>query len=72
MRVLLRDSKTSLYYAGFNQWAAEDRNGVRFSDLSQALDLCERDRLDGMDIVLLSESPRSEFLMPVSQVHAHR
>jgi hypothetical protein len=67
MKVILRSTRTGLFYAGPDQWT-EDRTGaVDFQQTDLALDRVAEARLQGIEVLMHFEDP--SFDIPLNIVN---
>jgi hypothetical protein len=57
MRVLLRQTKTSVYYAGPDQWATDAKQARDFEEVDRAIQVQRQERLANVEIVLRFDDP---------------
>ena len=65
MRVLLRQTKTRLYYAGPQGWTGDCNNAVDLEEVTKALALGHEAKLAGLEVVLSYEDPLCDLILPV-------
>ena len=64
MKVLLRETKTSLYYIGSNQWTADPRQARDFEQVEAAIRHHAEEPLAGMEVVLYDDL-FSDLVLPL-------
>ena len=65
MKVLLRNTETRLYYAGNDQWTGDATQARDFEHVEHATRTHQRDRLKGMEAVLVYSTPPCELVLPL-------
>ena len=65
MRVLLRNCRTNLYYAGLNPSGADHERALDFRNVSSAAKFTFEQSLPDMEIVLRYDSCAAEIPLPV-------
>jgi len=65
MRVLLRQITTNLFYVGEGQWTYESETAKDFETLAEAERCAIREKLEGMELVLLNKHPHWEAFWPL-------
>ncbi len=63
MKVLLRQTKTSLYYVGTSQWSTNAKQARDFEEVEQAVQLQRHEQLANVEIVLSFDAPRCDAVM---------
>lgn len=69
MRVLLRKTNNSHYYAGKNQWTVDPRYARDFEQVETAIQLHRDERLAGVEVVLSFDDPLCELALPIQAAH---
>jgi len=57
MKVLLRGTKTGLYYVGPNEWTADAKQALDFDEVEKAVQLNRKEQLADMEVVLSFDDP---------------
>ena len=65
MRVLLRQTKTKLYYVSLHQWIAEAKGAFDFDDVERAIKLSRDANLTEMEVVLSYDDPSCDLVLPI-------
>jgi len=65
MKVLLRKAKTSLYYAGTDQWATDPRQARDFDQVEEAIRLQREEHLMDVEVVLSFDDPLCNCVLPI-------
>lgn len=65
MKVFLRNSKTSRYYVGNNQWTADSRYARDFEQVEQAIQCHQDAELTDVEVVLSYEDPLCNLVLPL-------
>lgn len=68
MKVLLRDTRTGLFYAGDEQWTKEQTDATDFEAPDRALDQVTLAKLEAVEVVVHFEE--SSFDIPLTIVSA--
>ena len=69
MKVLLRGTKTGLYYVGPNEWTADAKQALDFDEVEKAVQLNRKEQLADMEVVLSFDDP---YCDPVLALSKHR
>jgi hypothetical protein len=67
MKVLLRKTKTSLYYVGANQWTSDPKQARVFEQVEQAIQLQREERLIGVEVVLSYNDLLGDLVLPLQK-----
>lgn len=67
MRVLLREPKSGLFYAGFNQFAYEAEQARDFGRVENADEFLAKEKVAGFEVVVLHEDRRKSRIVPVTR-----
>jgi len=65
VKVLLRKQKTSLYYAGVNQWTPDPRYARDFEEVDQAIRFHREESVAEVDVVLRYDDPACDLVLPL-------
>jgi hypothetical protein len=65
MRILLRDSRNGLFYAGCESWTDDHLQAAEFPDTSQAMDEAWEKCLNDIEIVMRFEDPFLEIPLSI-------
>ena len=57
MRILLQNTETKLYFAGPNEWTADNSKAVNFEHIDRASQVYNTENLDYAEIVLKPDLP---------------
>jgi hypothetical protein len=66
MKVLLRHSRSRLYYLANDRWVAFPAKALDFGDVDLAIATAMRERLPDMEVVLSFDCPPGELRLPVA------
>ena len=65
MKVLLRNTKTSRYYTGLNEWTADPSLALDFGVIEYAARLAVAEKLTETVVILRYDSPPCELSLPI-------
>lgn len=65
MRVLLRNTRTGLFYAGPDQWTEERSEAQDFEATDRALDIVSEAKLKTVEVLMHFEDPYFEIPMNI-------
>ena len=65
MRVLLRQTRTKLYYDAHHQWTTDARSALDFDDVDRAVKCGRQVRLPELEVVLAYDDPFCDLILPV-------
>ena len=65
MKVLLRHTRTGMFYAGPDQWANDPAQALDFQMTDRALDAVRDARLNSMEVLMQFEDPHFEIPLSV-------
>lgn len=65
MKIILKDSRTGVYYAGDQSWSAEVSEAMDFDCINTAVTLALEEKLGAVDVVLRYEKPTCELALPL-------
>jgi hypothetical protein len=65
MSVLLRDAKIGLYYAGRKHWVGNPNTAADLKTIERAAELSRDENFERMEIVVASEDPACELVLPL-------
>jgi hypothetical protein len=65
MKVLLRKTKDSRYYAGKNEWTADSRDARDFDQVDQAIQFRHEEQLTDVEVVLRYDDPFCDLVLPL-------
>ncbi len=65
MKVLLRQSRTGLYYVSLREWTADAKSASTFDDVNTAIALSREANLTGVEVVLAYDDPVCDLVLPV-------
>ena len=66
MRVLLRDRKSNLFWAGEGRWTADVLAAQDFGSSTRCIQHAISSRLSGVEVVLSFENPLYDIALPFS------
>lgn len=66
MKIILKDSRTGLYYGGDQRWSVEAWGAMEFSSSTAAAALALAEKLENVDVVLRYENPTCELTLPLA------
>jgi hypothetical protein len=66
MRVLLRQTKTKLYYVSLHEWIADAGSAFDFDDVERAIKLSRDANLTEVEVVLAYDDPFCDLVLPLS------
>lgn len=67
MKVLLRNSRTKLYYGGPSIWVAEPGLAEELGSIERAAGILPREYRIALEVVLRYEEPRCELALPIQR-----
>jgi hypothetical protein len=70
MRVLLRNSKIGLYYVGRRHWVGDAHAAADLGCIENAAQLSRDENFEQMEVVVESEDPACELVLPLSNPRA--
>ncbi len=70
MRVVLRHAGIDLYYAGFKHWAGNPDSALDLETIERATELSREEPFREMDIVVTSDDPTCERVLPLRRNRA--
>ncbi len=65
MRVLLRDTRTGLFFRGLREWTAEVEEAFSFRHSAEAMDLAREHALENAEVLLSFEEPEQNVALPL-------
>ena len=65
MKVLLRNTRTGMFYAGLEQWADDPAQALDFEMTDRALDAVRDAGLNSMEVLMRFEDPFFEIPLSV-------
>jgi hypothetical protein len=65
MKVLLRHTRTKMFYAGPDQWAEDPAEALDFEMTDRALDAVRDAKLNSMEVLMRFEDPHFEIPLSV-------
>ena len=65
MRVLLRQTRTKLYYDGRHQWTTDAGRAFDFDDVERAIKLGREAKLTEVEVVLAYDDPLCDLVLPL-------
>lgn len=65
MKVLLRKSKTSLYYAGGDEWTTDAARAQDFDQVDRAIQHRQCVQLADVEVVLSFDDPLCDLVLPL-------
>jgi hypothetical protein len=73
MRIFLQHRETGLYLKDVDIWTADRSEAMEFVSSTTALDFCQLNKLDAVQVVLRFEEERCEIVLPdvISQPPRH-
>ena len=73
MRIFLQQTKTGLYLKDVDLWTSDRSEAMEFVSSTRALEFCEMNKLDAVQVVLRFEEERYEIVLPdvISQPPQH-
>ena len=73
MRIFLQQTVTGLYLKDVDMWTSDRSEAMEFVSSTKALEFCERNKLDAVQVVLRFEEEHYEIVLPdvISQVPRH-
>jgi hypothetical protein len=66
MSVLLRNARIGLYYAGRKHWVGNPDTAADLKTIERAAELSRDENFEQMEIVVASEDPVCELVLPLS------
>ena len=66
MKVLLRHSRMSLYYAGRKHWVGDQSLALDLGEIERATELSRSEAFQDLEICVLYDDPVCEFVLPLS------
>ena len=66
MKIILKDSRTGLYYGGDQPWSAEASGATEFSSSTAAAARALAEKLENVNVVLRYENPTCELTLPLA------
>ncbi len=66
VKVLLRETRTGLYYVGPNQWASRSEFSTDFETIERAEQKAASEKMRGMEMVLIYGTAPHEITRPLS------
>ena len=70
MSVLLRNARIGLYYAGRKHWVGSPDTAADLKTVERAAELSRDENFEQMEIVVASEDPACELVLPLSAKQA--
>ena len=67
MKVLLRKTKTNLYYVGADQWTTETSQARDFVQVEQAIQFHRGERLAGVEVVVSFGDHLADLVLPLRE-----
>ena len=65
MKVLLRETKTRLFYAGTQQWITDAKQAWDFDRVEEAIRLSREEQLTDAEVVLRFDDPACDAVLPL-------
>ena len=65
MKVLLRKTKTGLFYAGTQQWTTDLRQARDFNQVEEAIRRFQEEQLTDAEVVLRFDDPACDAILPL-------
>ncbi len=65
MRIILRHSRTGLYYCGERDWADEVAGAQQFPTILRAAQTAAEQGIESVQVVIRYDLPECEFALPV-------
>jgi hypothetical protein len=65
MTIAIQDIETRLFYADYDNWLAEPRDAVTFTDTRHALQFCRRHHLRNVRLVIFFSDHKVSLLLYV-------
>jgi hypothetical protein len=65
MKVLLRNTETSLYYVGANQWTTDSKQARDLEEVERAIQLHRDEHLTDVEVVLNFDDPLCNCVLPL-------
>jgi hypothetical protein len=72
MRVLLRNSRIGLYYAGRKHWVGRPGAAADLGTIERAAELSREENFDEMEILVDYEDPKCELVLPLKPRNVQR
>lgn len=66
MRVLLRNTRTGLFYAGSGQWTDDHSAAVDFEATDRALDHVSEAKLEALEVLMRFDDPHFEIPLTIA------
>lgn len=66
MKIILKDSRTGLYYSRDRQWSPEVSGAMEFGSNEAAAALALKDKLETANVVMRYEEPACELTLPLA------
>ena len=70
MKVLLRHPGIGLYYAGHKHWVGNPSSALDLESIEHATEVSRGESFEEMDIVVLSDDPSCELVLPLRRKNA--
>jgi hypothetical protein len=65
MKVLLRNTKTNLYFVGINQWTDDPNQARDFGRVEDAIRLDREEQMTDMEVILRCDDPYGDLVLPL-------
>jgi uncharacterized protein YprB with RNaseH-like and TPR domain len=72
MRVLLRDSRIGLYYAGRKHWVGKPEAAADLGSIERAIELSRDENFDQMEVFVDYDDPSCGLVLPLKPRSASR
>jgi hypothetical protein len=69
MRVLLRNSRIGLYYAGRQHWVGSPDAAADLQSVERATELSREEHFDQMEVLVEYDDPSCELVLPIRNRH---
>ncbi len=66
VKIILKDSRTGLYYGGDRHWSADVTGAMEFSSSEAAAALALKEKLETAEVVMRYENPACELTLPLA------
>jgi hypothetical protein len=66
VKIILKDSRTGLYYGGDQKWSADSLGAMEFSSSEAAAALALKEKLETANVVMRYEDPACELTLPLA------
>lgn len=66
MKIILKDSRTGLYYSRDQQWSPDVSDAMEFGSSEAAAALALKEKLETANVVMRYENPACELTLPLA------